>query len=127
MKIFINGIDNSSTASSIPTSLFTNAKGLYIGSGYSSDSFSGVLDNLAVYNDTAFSAADIASHAGCYNLGQYLVSEYMGALPIDPSSSVTDGTDTGYFISKDPGGVITITAPLTETTSSIPEIIKASR
>jgi len=51
----------------------------------------------------------------------------MGALPIDPSSNITDGTDTGYFISKDPGGVVTITAPLTEITSSVPEFIKASR
>ena len=81
---------------------------------------------MIIYN-IPLNATTIASHAGCYNLDQYLVSEYMGALPIDPSSSIIDGSDTGYFISKDPGGVVTITAPLTETTSSIPEIIKASR
>jgi len=124
-KIYINGFENKSAQMTV-TSVNASDNLLYIGNNHSDGQFSGTLDNVSIYN-SAVSAADIASHAGCYNLGQYLVSEYMGALPIDPSSSIIDGSDTGYMISKDPGGVVTITAPLTETTSSIPEIIKASR
>ena len=128
MSISINGYTNTVvTSSNIPLSPTNGTTQLYIGSGFSSDAFFGILDNFSVYNNTSLSTTDIASHAGCYNLAQYLVSEYMGALPIDPSSSIIDGSDTGYFISKDPGGVVTITAPFTETSSSIPEIIKASR
>ena len=126
MKILINGAVDATQTSGVPGSIAANTKPLYLGIGYGSDALSGVIDDFAVHH-SALSDATIASHAGCYNLGQYLVSEYMGALPIDPSSSATDGSDTGYFISKDPGGVVTITAPLTETSSSIPEIIKASR
>ena len=125
MKLIINGSVDSTQTGTFST-IAPNASPLYLGIGYGSDAFSGVIDDFAVHH-SVLSDTDIASHAGCYNLGQYLVSEYMGALPIDPSSSVTDGSDTGYFISKDPGGVVTITAPLTETSSSIPEIIKASR
>ena len=125
MKLIINGSVDSTQTGTLST-IAPNASSLYLGIGYGSDAFSGTIDDLAVHH-SVLSDTTIASHAGCYNLGQYLVSEYMGALPIDPSSSATDGSDTGYFISKDPGGVVTITAPLTETSSSIPEIIKASR
>ena len=126
MKILINGAVDATQTSGAPGIVAANTQPLYLGVSYGSDAFSGVIDDFAVHH-SVLSDTDIASHAGCYNLGQYLVSEYMGALPIDPSSSVTDGTDTGYFISKDTSGVVTITAPLTEITSSIPELIKASR
>ncbi|TAN57205.1 prepilin-type N-terminal cleavage/methylation domain-containing protein [Patescibacteria group bacterium] len=126
MKIFINGTADAVQTSGVPANITANTQPLYLGIGYASDAFSGVIDDFAIHH-AVVSDETIASHAGCYNLGQYLVSEYMGALPIDPSSSVTDGSDTGYFISKDPGGVVTITAPLTEITSSIPDLIKASR
>ncbi len=125
MKLIINGSVDS-TRTGAPSTITLNTSPLYLGIGYGSDAFSGVIDDFAVHH-SVLSDTTIATHAGCYNLGQYLVSEYMGALPIDPSSSVTDGSDTGYFISKDPGGVVTITALLTEITSSIPELIKASR
>lgn len=125
MKLFINGALDS-TQTGVSASITPNIFPLYLGIGYGSDALSGLIDDFAVHH-TVLSDAIIASHAGCYNLGQYLAPEYMGALPIDPSSTVTDGTDTGYFISKDTGGVTTITAPLTEITSSIPTIIKASR
>ena len=126
MKILINGAVDATQTSGAPGIVAANTQPLYLGVSYGSDAFSGVIDDFAVHH-SVLSDTDIASHAGCYNLGPYLVSEYMGALPIDPSSSVTDGTDTGYFISKDTSGVVTITAPLTEITSSIPELIKASR
>jgi len=126
MKILINGAVDATQTSGVPGNIAANTQPLYLGIGYASDAFSGTIDDFAVHH-TVVSDDIVASHAGCYNLGQYLVSEYMGALPIDPSSSVTDGTDTGYMIYKDPGGVVTITAPLTEITSSVPEFIKASR
>lgn len=126
MKLFINGAIDVSQTGGVFSSITPNTNPLYLGIGYGNDALSGVIDDFAVHH-SVLSADTIASHAGCYNLGQYLAPEYMGSLPIDPSSEVTDGTDTGYFISKDAGGVITITAPLTETSSSIPEIIKASR
>jgi len=126
MKILINGAVDAIQISGVPGSIAVNTQPLYLGIGYAGDAFSGVIDDLAVHH-SVLSDTTIASHAGCYNLGQYLVPEYMGALPIDPSSSVTDGSDTGYFISKDSGGVVTITAPLTEITSSVSELIKASR
>lgn len=125
-SVYINGALDNASAQSFGAPIEGTENNLYLGGDHSSGVFSGALDNVIFYN-IWLSADTIASHAGCYNLGQYLVPEYMGSLPIDPSSAVTDGTDTGYFISKDTGGVITITAPLTETTSSIPEIIKASR
>lgn len=125
--LYINGSEDNSSSFLLGSSTIEGVSTpLFIGNDHSIGTLNGFLDNVSIYN-TVLDAATIASHAGCYNLGQYLAPEYMGTLPIDPSSTVTDGTDTGYFISKDTGGVITITAPLTETTSSVPEIIKASR
>ena len=126
MTIQVNGGVDATTASGVPTTAAGNSNLLYLGSGYASDAFFGVIDDFAVHH-TALSADTIASNAGCYNLAQYLVSEYMGTMPIDPSSTVTDGIDTGYRIFKDSGGVVTITAPLTEISGSFPEIIKSSR
>lgn len=124
ITLYVNGSVDSQTT--VPTGNLTNvALTLYMGFGYASDALSGVIDDFALYH-SVLSDATIASHAGCYNLAQYIVPEYMGKMPDDPSSTVTDGTDTGYGISQT-GGVVTITAPLSEITSSVPTMIKSSR
>ncbi len=121
--IYINGYEDNRT--SVSLTLANQNTPLYIGYNGSDGFFEGLLDNVILYQQ-ALSATTIADHAGCYNLAQTIVPAYMAKMPVDPSSTVTDGTDTGYQISQT-GGVVTVTAPLTEISGNTTSIIKNSR
>lgn len=121
--LYVNGREDARVATSM--TMGNQNLPLSVGSDAGDGFFEGTIDNALLY-EQAISSSLASDHAGCYNLAQYIVPEYMGKIPDDPSSTVTDGTDTGYTISKT-GNTVTISAPLTETTPTVPDVVKASR
>ena len=62
------------------------------------------------------SATDMRSAAGGYDIAQCLVTDFLSQMPYDPSASGAHYTsnadyDTGYNISMDASGRITVAAP----------------
>lgn len=122
--LYINGHEDGRTTVSM--TLDNRNLPLYIGYDGGNGFFSGTLDNVALYQK-ALTSAEIASHAGCYDLGNYLVPSYLAKIPTDPSVALSDGTDSGYRVSLGSTGTITVTAPSTELNSNQQAIIGVAR
>ena len=67
----------------------------------------------------------IGTDSGCYNLTTDLTPLYLGVIPKDPKTG-TDA-DTGYVVSENSGGAITIQAISPEAIDNQTPEIKASR
>lgn len=83
-------------------------------------------DNAGVFTCAAgaipATATNMGSGATDYNIHDCIVTTYMSLLPVDPSTgSFTDATNynSGYNISADAGGRVTIAAPNAELSVTI--------
>jgi prepilin-type N-terminal cleavage/methylation domain-containing protein len=91
-----------------------------------------VSSNMAENNGTFTCAAgalpaaatDMANGAGNYDIAPCIVTEYISAMPYDPSGSGAHWTteldyDSGYDISQDADGRVTLAAPSAEIGATI--------
>jgi prepilin-type N-terminal cleavage/methylation domain-containing protein len=98
-----------------------------------------VADNQGRYPTSVASttpATKISNDGGGIDLCGDMVPIYLPSLPTDPGQEPHNGApitdcsvsyDSGYEISRDTAGRITISAPLTETSSTTPNIISVTR
>ncbi|TAN58686.1 LamG domain-containing protein [Patescibacteria group bacterium] len=119
LSIYVNGVNEGSAT--FNGTRQTNDNPVYFGqSNANGQWFNGEVDEAALWSRELIPAEIQAFSLMCYDLNPY-VKDYLTAIPKDPSSG-TDA-DTGYAISRQSSGVITVQSIAPQSIDNqIPEI-----